>query len=312
MLRIIRQTNKDRYRHVFCDYDFYSSHQNLFKMWKSRFQNLSDVDKVAAWVAALGCLRRPQDWFGGFRKEKFLISTNAHQHPLNISDIFDETPVQIPLQISSKMNLTDFLNQVRIKAFPESCHRSLCYMISRRYPLDVVRHIPTPAELLKIQTSGRRIISLNENVEDWPEQKYSGRDHLGFLMHDLIHADHFFYEPKHQIGQLGFFKFVENILLDEGLVSLLGAENFKTQFEYLISDMNSHPVHLFQTLKTLLFMKNQNDFLSEKTWINWCKKNSVQQDELVALNFLNTDSFNSEHAKIIELLCVGLVKQNSI
>lgn len=312
MLRIMRQTNKDRYRHVFCDYDFYSSHQTLFKLWKTRFQSLNDVEKIAAWVAALGCLRRAHDWFGGIRKEFFLSDSSPHQHLLTLQEIFQDTPVLIPQHISPQMNLTDFLNQIKIKAFPESCHRSLCFMMSGRYPLDIVRHIPTPAELLRIQTAGRRIVSLNENFEEWTHQKYSERDHLGFLMHDLIHADHFFYEPKHQLGQLGFFAFIQTIISDKSLEAMLCSEDFKTQFEYVISDMNSHPVHLFQTLKTLLYMKNKNDFLSEKIWKNWCEQNSVKNDQLVALTFLNTKSFSSEHAKTIELLCIGLVKQISI
>lgn len=311
MLSIIQKTHKDRFRKIFCDQDFYKLNQNIFKMWKTRFAPLSNVEKVQAWVLGLTCLRRPNDWYGGKRQNIFLNETTALRHSLSLAQLFSDTPVQIPPKLNAKTNLIDCINIFKIKAFPESCNRSLCYISNKRYPLIITEKIPSPQELLQIQITGQRIITINEDVTSWPMTYYSGRDFLGFIMHDLIHADHFFLDPEHRDGQLGFFKFVENILIDKNLNDFLLSESFKTGFEYIISDMNSHPVHLFQTLHALLFTEAKNDILATTCWYDWVHKSKLTSDEARSALLVNSDSFNDTHAKTLELLCIRLGKQIS-
>jgi len=306
MVGVIQKMYKDRYRKVYCDEKFYRNHQNLFKMWKTRFALLSNVEKVQAWVIGLSCLRRPQDWYGGQRQKIFLDSTANFLHPLCLIQLFKDTPVCLPPKLNPEMNLLDFINVVKIKAFPESCNRSLCFIANHHYPLLINEKIPTPSELLQIQISGKRIITFNENHSTWPDIFFSGRDFLGFIMHDLIHADHFFYNPEHRRGQLGFFNFIKNILSDQRLVDLLRSNTFKTGFEYIISDMNSHPVHLFQTLKNLLFSELKNDVVANVCWQNWVSKSPLQATESHAINAINTANFNTLTAQTIEKLCFRL------
>lgn len=304
--------HKDRYRQIFCAQEFYSAHQNIFKMWKSRFSNLNNVEKVISWFVGLSCLRRPQDWYSGRRHGFFLNSTNEFRHSLNLKQLFQDTPIKIPLKLNPETNLIDLLNEVRIKAIPESCNRSLCYLANGSYPITVTEDIPAPIELLQMQIAGQRIISINENYEQWQTTLYSGRDHLGFIMHDLIHADHFFFKDEYRDAQLGFFRFAEHILQDQSLERLLQSESFKTGFEYIISDMNSHPVHLFQTLKTLLFSEIKNDFLSEKIWLSWVQNPRLSEIEVKSLTKLNTPTFSEVDAEHIKILCIRLGKQYSI
>lgn len=309
MSAIIQKTHKDRYRKVFCDQEFYSSNQTIFEMWKTRFRNLTNVEKVQAWVIALSCLRRPIDWYGGKRLQTFLGDTQKYRHSLNLAQIFSGTPVMIPPKVAAETNLIDFINVCKIKAVPESCSRSLTFIANNYYPLRISENIPTPKELLQLQISGQRVITLNEDCQLWPTKYYSGRDFLGFVMHDLIHADHFFLDPEHRDGQLGFFKFIENILEDEMLNELLFQESFKNGFEYIISDMNSHPVHLFQTLHALLFNENQNETGSKAAWENWIRKSQLSASEIQPLLHINSTFFNSEFARAIEILCIRLGKQ---
>lgn len=306
MLDTIQKMNKDRFRRVFCDQDFYTRHQDYFLLWKTRFQSLSNVEKTQAWVVALACLRRPKDWFGGKRQNVFLDSTTKYQHPLNLRQLFEGTPVCIPPKLNLELNLIDFINICKIKAFPESCNRSLCFIANERYPLIITKKIPTPQELLQLQINGKRIITINEDHNSWPNNLYSGRDFLGFVLHDLIHADHFFYNPQHRDGQLGFFKFIQNMLSDEGLTLLLQAEPFKTGFEYIISDMNSHPVHLFQTLKALLVTEIKNDSLAKRYWTLWISKSKLSPTEALAIEVINTLQFDVDSAKTIEALCARM------
>lgn len=313
MLSIIQKKYKDRYRTQFCDEDFYRNHQELFKMWKTKFARLSNVEKVQAWVVALSCLRRPKTWFGGKRQEFFLTDTSTLQHSLSLLELFENTPILIPPKLNSHINLTDFINEYRINAFPESCSRSLCYVTSGRYPLIITEDTPTPVELLNIQISGKRIITINENFESWANTLFADRDFLGFVMHDLIHADHFFFEPEHRDGQLGFLKFMGNLLSDENLQELLKSPDFKNGFEYIISDMNSHPLHLFQTLRALLKLELNNEDLANSYWEKWVQKTNLQSEsEAVSLSLVNTINFKNEHARAIELLCIRLGQQNLV
>ncbi|MEK6628330.1 MAG: hypothetical protein AABY53_06870 [Bdellovibrionota bacterium] len=270
------------------------------------------MEKVQAWVIALSCLRRPIDWYGGKRKNIFLNETSTFKHSLSLTQLFQDTPVHIPTKLNPEMNLIDFINMVKIKAFPESCNRSLCFIANHYYPLIISDTIPTPAELLQIQISGKRIITFNENICNWGAQLFSGRDFLGFVMHDLIHADHFFFKTEHRDGQLGFFRFIQNILPDEGLGVLLLSEKFKTGFEYIISDMNSHPLHLFQTLMALLFSEVKDDIRSQQHWKNWIAQTRLTDEESSALGNINSPGFDNNSARIIEILCIRLGKQISI
>ncbi len=296
---------------MFCEQEFYICHQALLKLWKTRFENLPNVEKVQAWVIALSCLRRPEDWYGGKRQKTFLNETKKNPHSLSIGQLFENSPVKIPPKLPRDMNLLEFINVCKIKAFPESCNRSLCFITDQTYPVIISETIPTPQQLLKIQISGKRIITINEDCENWPTNYYSDRDFLGFVMHDLIHADHFFSDPEHRDGQLGFFRFIEKILSDDELNKLLFRNSFRTGFEYIISDMNSHPVHLFQTLHALLFTESNDDPKARNCWKNWVQKSALSEEEAQSILFVNSTFFNIEHARNIELLSIRLGKQNS-
>lgn len=309
MLRIIRKKNKDRYRIQFCDVNFYLTNQSTFAMWKTLFADLSDVEKVQAWVVALSCLRRPNDWFSGERKNKF--SAEKHHHSLTLKKIFENTPIKLSNKLNSQLNIIDFINNFKIKAVPESAMRSLCFISNKRYPLIITQEIPDAKKLLQLQISGKRIISINEDYEKWPHTLYAERDHLGFLLHDLIHADHFFYEARHRDGQLGFYNFINLIIDDAQVQTLLKSESFKKGFEYIISDMNSHPLHLFQTLHSLLFSELKNDEFAMQLWSTWCDLKDLAAHEKKALNSINLPSFNMNMATDIEELCINMGRSST-
>ncbi|MCC2680378.1 MAG: hypothetical protein K0R29_2954 [Pseudobdellovibrio sp.] len=359
MESIIQTKHKDRYRIQFCDENFYRRYQNVFEMWQKRFKSLENVEKLQAWVTVLSCLRRPNDWYGGPRALPIVstamlttssldvdvscvLSDKNYNHKLTLSEIFEGSPVLIPSKLPSSMNLFDFLNAHRIKALPESCFRSLCYIRTGRYPLRLSSGVVSPFELLQIQFRGERIVSMDEDFSAWPERLYSGRDYLCFVIHDLIHADHFFYEPQHRDRQLGFYKFVNSFINDESLAALLngssssfsssaadangGAEldsekptaAFREGFEYIISDMNSHPLHLFQTLHSLLFKSVSDDVTASGIWRRWlalAANSSAGKSgydslhgvcDFSVLERINARDFSFEEAKAVESLCMQL------
>ena len=299
MLSIIHKKHKDRYRIRFCDENFYCEHQLHFQEWKMRLFGLSDVEKIQAWVVALSCLRRPQDWYGGPRAQLIYPNKNF-AHKLTLRQLFEGTSIMIPPKINSTLNIFDFLNGHRIKALPESCFRSLCFMVDSTYPIKITSGVVSPFELLKIQLSGERIVSIDEDFTTWPTRLYSGRDFLGFILHDLIHADHFFRESNHRDAQLGFYRFVNTLLTDEVVLDLLTRDDFKDGFEYIIADMNSHPLHLFQTLHSLLFKSLKNDEMALNVWQNWVSRLNLETSINESLLKVNSQDFSVENAVVVE------------
>jgi hypothetical protein len=67
-------------------------------------------------------------------------------------------------------------------------------------------------------------------------------DNWEFMLHDLMHAERFFYSPSLYKQQVGFFRW-----LKEQSFEISGSE-----WDYLRSDMNTHPLHALQFLKHLL------------------------------------------------------------
>jgi len=302
---------KDRYRPRFCQPDFYQTNQLLFARWKNQFQNLSQIEKVQAWVIALTCLRRPTDWFGGIRTKP--LWSESHQfvispHPLTVAELFHETAICIPKKISKSWCLRKVLAFTLIKPLPESCLQPLFHLSNPHFPLKIISFVPTPLELLELQIQGRRVITFHENFENWPNEITNDRDFLSFIIHDLIHADHFFKSQKQRQGQLGFYLFIKKIINDPNLRNLIDNPVFKTQFEYMISDMNSHPVHLFKTFRAITNQTLQNDLLSNQIWESWTKVLShlAANETNSALQKINTQLFSNTDALNLEQLCIAL------
>ncbi len=289
---------RDRFRPIFCNSDFYTQHLDQFLVWKNLFQNLTIKEKTIAWTLSLGLIRRPNSWFGGVRKEPFLADTTTCKHPLSLSDILIESVITPNVKVSLNTNLTDFTNCYKIKAFPESCHRALTFIQNESYLVHYFESEPTAFELLNIQASRGRVISFSENIEQWPETLYNGRDFLSFILHDLVHADCFFSDPISSNRQQGFYIFVSRLLDHPNMLQLLSLGDFRQQIEYIIADMNAHPVHLLQTLHSLLSRCINNQ--SEAVWSSWVQHANTPHDLIEALTHINLKSFTSRHAQSIE------------
>lgn len=302
MLRFSQDT-KDKYRPRFCASEFYSEYQSIFNMWKTSFNELSDVEKVQAWVFALACLRRPKDWFGGFRLKPFELEQNLPFNSLTIDSILNPANIKIPAKLKPNLTIKAALNVCRIKPLPEAALRSLYRLTDSNYSVKILNYVPTPYELLNVQTNGYRVISFNEDHKMWPIEFYGERDFLSFILHDLIHADHFLNNEFYKKGQLGFYKIVQSIWHNNSLQTMMLSCEFKMGFEYIISDMNAHPMHLVKTLKALLFESLKNDFAASAIWQDWISIWSKDPAVLSSLKNVNKDCFTTENAIIIEKLC---------
>lgn len=143
----------------------------------------------------------------------------------------------------------EFLKTFQLKGVGRDSQAGLLGWLEERYPLDCRPDIPTPREMLDIQCEGRRFVTLMRK----PEEQFVvyGRHPgaLEFLLHDLEHAHKFFGNEDQMRGQIAFFRRLRDIL--PRLEPLMDAQ-FSGELDYLMADMNSHPVHLLKYLKAIV------------------------------------------------------------
>jgi hypothetical protein len=156
-----------------------------------------------------------------------------------------------------------------LRSVPLAVNRSIVAWAEGRYPLVLTAAIPSAEELLRLQAGGQRVVTClfqPEQLTRWVHGRphagasggphagasggphagaSGGRDPLGFVLHDLIHAEHFFRDRELYAGQVEFYREVlERLTVSREFSAILASPEAREKFEYIISDMNSHPEHL--------------------------------------------------------------------
>lgn len=153
-------------------------------------------------------------------------------------------------RLKNTESLVGLFKNFSLKGIRLDSHMGMLGWLEGKYSLEVRNDIPKPEEMLEAQVQGRRYLSLLNK----PNEKYRaiGR-HAGafeFLLHDFEHAHKFFGDPFLFRGQISFFRFLKAKMsyFDRWIDDPL----FMKDLHYLMSDMNSHPVHLFKYLKAIV------------------------------------------------------------
>lgn len=155
------------------------------------------------------------------------------------------------------------------RGLPLSVHRSLLAWHQGFYPLHLCEHIPTTEEVLHWQTRGERCVTCVTDEALLATHILNERDPLSFVLHDLIHADHFFEDPVMAQVQVGFSRLMKQLIETTEVQSLRQQdETFCREFDYGATDMNSHGAHLLKYLKAIFVfalerqeIQNTNQFL---------------------------------------------------
>lgn len=126
--------------------------------------------------------------------------------------------------------------------------------------LHLVRELPTPENVLDFQACGERVITFDFEKAKRAELVDGKRDSLEFMLHDLVHADLFF-GPNHQ-EQVLFFQQLQRIR-DDFAPMLQHDSDFCERIEYVMSDMNSHPEHMRQSVRASLVEHFKKELGSE-------------------------------------------------
>jgi hypothetical protein len=156
--------------------------------------------------------------------------------------------------ISTPSVIIQSLNHHHWIGHTDRIRRALIQWHLGNYPLQLLNTVPSPVEILRCQALGKRVVTVFTELSQW-DQMWGPHNAWNFIAHDLIHADHFFENSVHQKGQMEFYQFVLKNWAHPEIHPLHSSPGF----EYLISDMNSHPQHLFETLKNLVIQNHKKN-----------------------------------------------------
>lgn len=218
--------------------------------WKTGFENavITGPELVGIYLLIFIRLYHRHQWYGG-RLEKSITSKCPSQ--LALSDI----ALSAGLDFSSCANISliDFFANHRLRGVSLRAQRALVAWANNEYAIDLALLVPLPRILLDIQAEGRRIVSLFLDEKNLT-RPFLNRDPLTFVLHDLEHADEFFFDPVRQKAQVRFYQGMKKILDAQILDELVRTDPlFKQDLDYVISDMNSHPAHLHATLLAYIY-----------------------------------------------------------
>jgi hypothetical protein len=286
-------------------------------------REISDAELVAAYLVLHLAYRHPRRWYNGLRSTlNPQLEARAVSPTIEILGSRWKSTFHEHLYRCGLREALDFFVSGQLRGVPAAAANSLNHWHAKRYPLHLMFTIPTPADLLRLQARGERIVTVPLEESDRGQFILNQRDNVGFVLHDLIHAEHFYGSGELFQGQLGFYRLL-HVRLDEFLASFksFAGEDaswpiFQTEFEYVISDMNSHCVHLLKCFKAVLLRHTlrswghgESAFLSTSdkdrfnAWLgDWCDLHDIQGTARAAFLRLN-EAENPEDHLLLDDLC---------
>lgn len=245
---------------------------------------ISDYELTAIFILVSLALRYPGSWLGSKRVPLKI----PHQWHSPLPNLSFEPNIQ--KRLIGIETLGELFTNFALKSTPEIVNRALLSWSRGHYPLELMFRIPSPGEVLDQQKSGRRCVTVLTNKQRVSQYILGERDYLSFTMHDLIHADHFYFHNECYIGQLGFYGLLDHSIKKGHFDELLKKTAFKNEFEYFISDMNAYAIHLMKCLKSAMnhYETRGNPF---EEWTELLKPPQLVQ---AALNQLNRSDYSPE------------------
>ena len=176
-----------------------------------------------------------------------------------------EIIVALPLT-SLQGRIVDWLDGYQFRGVIGNVSVALLHWLRAGWPLVLRADVPLPLELLRMQARGTRVVTAITDWPRWHEPVLNKPDAFAFFLHDLEHAYKFFHAPELYASQCAFFSRLETAF-DRGVFTLyLENHEFAGKFNYLMSDMNTHPEHSLQYLRAILiefYLRRERKALTE-------------------------------------------------
>lgn len=195
-------------------------------------------------------------WLGARKNTECLAALFDDEEPSSLSTLLLDWGFTIDERLQQRIeglrDVDDLLTAYQFKGVREDSQQGLHGWLRGIYPLHLRHDIPAPLEMLEAQCEGERFVTLlaDKEAQFRPIGRHAGA--FEFLLHDLEHANKFFGNEKCFRGQVVFFRHMREALNSGLLNDLTSDERFAKDLAYLISDMNSHPLHLFKYMKAII------------------------------------------------------------
>lgn len=220
---------------------------------------ITDAEFCSLYVILYLSTRYPKAWLGA--KRPSLGITHEMNFPVK------NFPFQFEENILKRLpeTLGEIFNLFALKSTPETVNRALLSWSEKKYPLILMFHIPRPNEVLEQQKQGRRCVTVL--TKDLNKFVLGERDPLSFTMHDLIHADHFYFHNECYEGQVSLYWFLDYCMKTGLFTELSENEDFNWELEYLISDMNAYAIHSLKCLRAALVHYHPEKEVFYQGWV---------------------------------------------
>lgn len=197
------------------------------------------------------------------------------------------------------------LNKTLWRGLPLAIKETMEHWAQGHWKLVLTEKIPTVNQMLEIQLTHRRYVSILFDFEF----NHEGRDLFSFFLHDLMHAHHFFNHPEKMKGELGFYYLMKQALKLNLFNEALQDPVFHTEFEYLISDMNAYCIHQLKYLRGALdrwkCRKNISADLYEGLMEGWQASSEIKS----AAFKINTPEFKLEDELLLKVYFESQLKK---
>lgn len=247
--------------------------------------DLKPVEFCTLYILLFLRIRHQKNWLQ--KKSAFTPDKNTRKILEIIPQNFNLTAWE--LEKLADVSVGDLFLNYNLKGIPWAVNRTMYNWALGLWNIELLDYIPGPRKLLQMQVRNTRCVTLITAPDELDRLVLSKRDPLSFVLHDLHHADHFFHQSESLKGQLGFYSLVNRIYDQPRLKASLKQDlQFKTEFDYVVSDMNAYVIHLFKCFKSA-FTRTDAELFTELTkW--WAMPNEVS----IAAHRLNTPEFSHD------------------
>lgn len=290
-------------------HDLATSFGNLEKS----FRNSQDLKLQRSWVAAYIFIFWSLAWIQNSPRPKLSKAFSlSHRNGFKLGELSDFlTPaLRSHLQIFRNywdLPLDEILSRGLLRGLPEP----ICRFFSHLWPVQVLSRVPEGREILGWQQQGRRCVSLISDEKILANGSLHDKDPFAFAIHDIEHAYKFFHDSSSYRSQVGFYLLCGPMIPKIQTFPFWNEAEFQKDFNYLISDMNSHSVHMIKTLHAIIlkaFKKHyglqhlSSEFERQffKLWQSLLQTIVKEAEDLKLLSDVNQKNISSETEKRIE------------
>lgn len=223
-----------------------------------------------------------------------LTSIQIDQLPPALRDIFPEAKVK------PQQSILDVVKHFGFLKISSQVNHALLLWAQRPEIFVLTSTIPSPLEMLNMQALGRRPVTvIIEKDKIWQPTMHKPNA-IEFLIHDLEHGLHFFITPDIHLGQVRFFQLLLSAYEAGLFAQYLTDSQFVVDLHYLMADMNSHCIHMFQYLRAKMIEcqcrqgteSNATNLALEKVLRHWQMDEALLESSLATTRPIDVAGLN--------------------